>query len=123
MEAILSFLFDNPFLTIILLFFLFSMLGRTGRKGGGNRMPDFGGGPGGWPAPGRGMPRGSGRSGEMRGRTDLSRRPERRDAGGGEPAFPREWRPAQPQEARERMTRVRSAWSRRRRPLPRPHQR
>lgn len=103
MEAILSFMFDNPFLTIILLFFLFSMLGRTGRKGGGNRMPDFGGGPGGWPAPGRGMPSGSGRSGEMRGRTDLSRRPERRDAGGGEPAFPREWRPAQPQEARERM--------------------
>jgi hypothetical protein len=101
MEAIFSFLFDNPFLSILLLIILFSMLGRSGRKsGGGSRMPDFGGGPGSRRMPGQGTPDGSRRSGETPGRQDASRhpetseqpdiprRPERSDAGG----FPREWR-------------------------------
>jgi|GEM_PF-418460 len=53
MEALLDFLFDNLFFVIIVLGILSSLFGRSGRKGGGGRMPDFGGGPGGWRMPGQ----------------------------------------------------------------------
>jgi len=101
MEGLIGFLFDNLFLVIIVLGILSTLFGRSGRKGGG-RMPDFGGGPGGWPAPGQGLPRGMRRPGELR-RPDAARGPEaaprpeaaphrsdRPEFVGREAAFPRE---------------------------------
>jgi hypothetical protein len=56
MEALIRFLLDNMILVIIVLGVLSSLFGRTGRQGGGGRMPDFGGGPGGGVPPGRSGP-------------------------------------------------------------------
>jgi|HigsolmetaAR203D_1030402.scaffolds.fasta_scaffold00630_20 hypothetical protein len=99
MEALINFLLENIFIVIIVLGILSSLFGRSGKKGGGGRMPDFGGGPGGWPAPGRGAPGRTDRPGDVPARrsepqprqTEAQRRPEtpwRPD-----PAPPREWKP------------------------------
>lgn len=64
MEALIAFLFDNLYLVIVVMVFLFSMLGRIGKGGPVSRMPDFG-------APGR-LPR-TEQGGGVRGRIE---RPE-----------------------------------------------
>lgn len=47
MEALIRFLFDNLTIVLIVLGILFPLFSRIGRKDGGGRMPDFGGGAGG----------------------------------------------------------------------------
>lgn len=102
MEDILAFIISNLFPALIVLGILSSIFGRFQRKGGGNRMPNFGGGTGGEQRlPGE--PGGPYRSGETPVATDTPREPEVAHrpevlwhpdpADGGGPMFPRDFLP------------------------------
>jgi len=102
MEDILVFIINNLFPILIALGILSSILGRFQRKGGGNRMPNFGGGTGGAQPPSREPDRPFPSGGDWPVSPESPRlpevahpeapwRPDPADDGG--PAFPRDVQP------------------------------